>query len=940
MFDNITQMDTYDFLNSSEPEVIENLYQTYLYRSQELAPDLRHFFAGFDFAAKNYKRQDGVEMPSEFKVLELIRDYRQRGHLFTKTNPVRTRRKYSPNLSIENYGLTSEDLDKVFKAGIEIGLGPSRLRDIIEHLDKTYCQSIGAEFMFIRQPEIVKWLLQKMEPVRNTPAYTHEQKKAMLTTLSRAVLFEKFIHKKFPGQKRFSLEGAESLIPALHALMEKGVEMGNQEFVIGMPHRGRLNVLANVLKKPFSSIFAEFRGLEYEDELLLGDVKYHLGYTSTLKTLTGKQFKVTLAPNPSHLEAVNPVVQGITRALLDAHYQRDNNKITPILIHGDASVAGQGIVYEVLQMSGLPAYSVGGTVHIVVNNQIGFTTHYLDGRTSIYCTDVAKTVQAPVFHVNADDVEAVVFAIQLAMEFRETFHRDVFIDLLGYRRYGHNESDEPRFTQPVLYKIIEKHPDPRSIYFPKLIAEGVVTREFVDAQEEAFSRRLEESLQMASQKEKINITNLLQEEWKDFRRAREEDFYQSPETGYKIEKLKDLTQKMTTLPEDKKFFRKLVKLLEERRDMVVNNEKVDWAMAELLAYASLVTEGYPVRMSGQDVERGTFSHRHAVLTIEDSEERYSPLAHLSPNQASFEIYNSLLSEYGVLGYEYGYALARPKALTIWEAQFGDFANGAQIIFDQFISSAEDKWNVMNGLTLFLPHGYEGQGPEHSSARIERVLILAAENNMQVVNCTTPANFFHVLRRQVLRDIRKPLIVFTPKSLLRHPSVISDLNELGQGRFLEVIDDPKADPAKVERLIFCWGKVYYDLLEEKEKTNAEHVAIVRIEQMYPFPKHQVESILEKYGNTKVRLWVQEEPANMGAWGFLKINYDHYDLKLIARPASGSPATGSSKFHFMQQRKIIDKAFHQCVCPRLDIECRMVCIGNKWQTFARELQDPSN
>ncbi len=934
-------MDTYDYLNSSEPEVIESYYQTYLYRSEELAPDLRNFFAGFDFAAKSYKRsREGEEMPSEFKVLELIRDYRQRGHLFTKTNPVRTRRKYSPNLNPENYGLQKEDLEKVFKAGVEIGLGPARLRDIIEHLDKTYCQSIGAEFMFIRQPEIVKWLLQRMEPIRNTPAYSVEQKKAILTTLTRAVLFEKFIHKKFPGQKRFSLEGAESLIPALHALMEKGVELGNREFIIGMPHRGRLNVLANVMKKPFSTIFAEFRGLEYEDELILGDVKYHLGYTSILKTLGGTQFKVTLSPNPSHLEAVNPVVQGITRALIDANYQGDKKKITPILIHGDASIAGQGIVYEVLQMSGLPAYNVGGTVHIVVNNQIGFTTHYLDGRTSTYCTDVAKTIQSPIFHVNADDVEAVVFAIQLAMEFRETFHRDVFIDLLGYRRYGHNESDEPRFTQPVLYKIIEKHPDPRSIYASRLIEERVAQPELIQAQEEAFNRRLEESLKIANEKEKINITNFLEEQWKGYRRANDDDFLQSPETGYPVDQLKSLALRMTTLPEDKNFFRKLVKLLEERRDMVIKAEKVDWAMAELLAYASLVTEGHPVRISGQDVERGTFSHRHAVLTIEDSEEKYSPLAHLSPDQATFEIYNSLLSEYGVLGYEYGYALARPQALTIWEAQFGDFANGAQIIFDQFISSGEDKWSVMNGLVLYLPHGYEGQGPEHSSARIERVLILAAENNMQVVNCTTPANFFHVLRRQVLREIRKPLIIFTPKSLLRHPLVISELKDLAQGRFLEVIDDPQADPEKVERLIFCWGKVYYDLLEEKEKTQASNIAIVRIEQMYPFPQHQVESILTKYANARVRLWVQEEPANMGAWGFLKINFDHYNLKLIARPASGSPATGSSKFHFMQQRKIIDKAFHQCVCPRLDIECRMVCIGNKWQTFAKEINDVSN
>ncbi len=927
-------MDSYSFLNASDPKVLDDLYQEFLLKKNDLPNEWQLFFTGYELGIKNYVENQSQMIPDEFKVLELIRDYRERGHLFTKTNPVRTRRKYSPDLNISNYGLKESDLDKVFQAGNEIGIGAASLRNIIQHLEQTYCQSFGAEFMFIRQPEVLKWLITKMESRRNTPSYTIEEKKAILTSLSRAVLFEKFIHKKFPGQKRFSLEGVESMIPALFALMEKGVAMGNEEFIVGMPHRGRLNVLANVLRKPFNDILAEFHGLEYEDELLLGDVKYHLGYTSTLKTLRGKEYKVTLSPNPSHLEAVNPVVEGITRARLDDAYQRNTNKITPILIHGDAAIAGQGIVYEVLQMSGLPAFSTGGTIHIVANNQLGFTTHYLDGRTSIYCTDVAKTTQSPIFHVNADDVEAVVYAVELSMEFRETFHRDVFIDLLGYRRYGHNEGDEPRFTQPVLYKIIENHPDPRSIYLQKLIQEKIIDEDYASKQEAKFNQKLEESLQNAEEREKINIRNFLEDEWKNYRRATENDFKQSPNTEVSRKVIEDLIVKMTTLPEDKKFFRKVVKLFEDRREMVLKQGKVDWAIAELLAYATLVSEGHPVRISGQDVERGTFSHRHAILTIEDSEEKYSPLAHLTPDQASFEIYNSLLSEYGVLGFEYGYALARPEALTIWEAQFGDFANGAQIIFDQFMSSAEDKWNVMNGLVVLLPHGYEGQGPEHSSGRIERFLILCAENNLQIVNCTTPANFFHLLRRQLKREFRKPLIVFTPKSLLRHPKVISPVEDLTYGQFMEVIDDPKADPKRIKRVLLCSGKVYYDLLEEKEKTNNEEIAIIRLEQLYPFPEEQLMNLRQKYDNDPVWLWVQEEPANMGAWSYLKTHHDDFGLKHVARPASGSPATGSSKFHFAQQRKIIDKAFHQCICPRLDIECRMKCIGNQWQTFIEE------
>ncbi len=928
-------MDKFSYLNSSDAEAIDAEYRAFLQNPESLTPEWRQFFEGFEFARINYSEAENISYPSEFKVLNLITAYRSRGHLFTQTNPVRTRRQYFPNLDIHTFGLSESDLTKVFQAGKELGLGAATLNDILAHLKQTYCQSVGVEYMYIRTPAITEWLMKKMESVRNTPTFSSPEKRRILYKLSQAVLFEKFIHKKFPGQKRFSLEGGESLIPALDAVIEKGVEYGNQEFVIGMPHRGRLNVLSNILQKPYSDIFTEFQGLEYENELILGDVKYHLGYTSERSTLNNKTVKLTLAPNPSHLETVDPVVEGITRARLDRFYKGDFNKITPVLIHGDAAISGQGIVYELVQMSGLKGYNTGGTIHLIVNNQIGFTTNYLDGRTSTYCTDVAKTIQSPVFHVNADDAEAVAYTIQLAMEFREQFHRDVFVDLLGYRKYGHNESDEPRFTQPVLYKIIEKHEDPRQIYVKRLVSEGLITEQEAAEEERTFNELLEDNLKESKSAEKAVITNFLHDEWKGIRKAEQADFNHSPFTGINREDFIDLAKKITFLPEGKNFFKKIRKLYDDRLQMVLKTGQLDWAMGELMAYATLLKDGYDVRISGQDVERGTFSHRHAALTIEDSEEKYIPIRHAIERENSFEIYNSLLSEYGVLGFEYGYALNSPNTLTVWEAQFGDFGNGAQIIFDQFISSAEDKWNVMNGLVVLLPHGFEGQGPEHSSARMERYLTLCAENNIQILNCTTPASFYHALRRQMIRDFRKPLIVFTPKSLLRHPACVSPIDDFVAGRFNEVIDDQTADPDKIGRVLLCTGKIYYDLIDEKTKTGNQSVAIVRLEQIFPLPAEQLKQIKQKYSKAEHWLWVQEEPANMGAWGFLKLNAGFIDLKLIARPASGSPATGSSKFHFIQQKKIVDKALHQCVCPRLDIECRMVCIGNKWQSFAREI-----
>ncbi len=920
-------MDPFSYLNNLDHAVIEELFEKFRQDPMSVDESWRKFFEGFEFCRMNYKseKSDVFIAPDEFKVISLINGYRQRGHLFTRTNPVRTRRKYTPTLDLENFGLSEAELGKTFQAGKEIGIGTAKLSEILDRLNRTYCRSIGVEYLYIRTPEQVEWLKSRMEGTCNEPAYSLAEKTSILEDLARAVLFEKFIHKKFPGQKSFSLEGAESLIPALGAVIDRGAGLGAREFVIGMPHRGRLNVLANILSKPVDLILSEFEGKEYQDEELLGDVKYHLGYTTETDTPSGQKVHVSLAPNPSHLEAVNPVVEGLARARVEKAYSGNNDLVVPILIHGDASISGQGIVYEVLQMSGLGGYQTGGTIHLVVNNQLGFTTNYLDGRSSTYCTDVAKTLLCPVFHVNADDVEAVVFTIQMAMEFRARFHKDVFIDLLGYRKYGHNESDEPRFTQPVLYKIIEQHPDPLEIYVGRLDAENTLSSIDLAGIRSRITAGLEQALERSKTIEKGDITPFLSDLWRPYRRALPEELCKSPETGVSREQLLLISEKLTLLPEGKSFFKKIHKLQSDRREMVAN-DRLDWAMGELLAYGSLLLEGHPVRISGQDSQRGTFSHRHAVLTVEDSEEKYTPLEHLSPAQAKFRIYNSLLSEYGVLGFEYGYAFGDPEALVIWEAQFGDFSNGAQVIIDQYLSSAEDKWKLMNGLVLMLPHGYEGQGPEHSSARLERFLNLCGHLNMQIVNCTTPANLFHVLRRQLYRPFRKPLVIFTPKSLLRHPACVSSLNDLTNGGFREVIDD-LSDPAKVKKVVFCSGKIYYDIAEEKQKQNKQEVALVRLEQLYPLPLNQLNEVIARYASAKTFEWIQEEPVNMGAWQYIAQNFKVKKLMHTARPASGSPATGSSKLHKIQQRLLVEKALGQCTCEHAYGSCRLHCADDE-------------
>lgn len=907
-------MDKFSSIGNQEQETIEDLYQTYLESPETLDKSWQHFFAGFELARTSYPikhapaEQSGIN--KEFAILNLIHGYRQRGHLFTKTNPVRARRQYSPTLDIENFGLSKDDLETTFQAGDEIGIGAAKLKDIVEHLEATYCHSIGVEYAYIRNPDVLQWLKEKMEGSRNSMQFSDEKRRDIFYHLKIAVGFESYIHKKFVGKKRFSLEGGESLIPALDGVIERGAELGIEEFIIGMAHRGRLNVLANILQKPYKKIFKEFYGNEYEDGIWSGDVSYHLGYENEVETDLGKKVKLKLMPNPSHLETVGPIVQGIVRARINSVYERNYKKAAGIIIHGDAAVAAQGVVYETIQMSQLDGYRTGGTIHLIINNQVGFTTSYLDSRSSTYSTDIAKVTRSPVFHVNGDDVEALVYTIKLAMEYRQKFHHDVFIDILCYRKYGHNEGDEPRFTQPMLYKAIEKHPNVRDIYAEKLSGLGIMSKEESRRRIKEFDGLLEENYLESQKIEKLKIRKFLNDEYDFYEKPCKRMFDQSVETGVKPERLLAIADKINNLPKDLTFFKKVNRILSDRK-MMMQDDRLDWAMAELLAYGTLVDEGHPVRLSGQDSERGTFAHRHASFVVEGTDEKYFPLKHVSENQATFHVFNSLLSEYAVMGFEYGYALAKPGGLTIWEAQFGDFFNVAQVIIDQYISSAFEKWGLMNNLVLLLPHGYEGQGPEHSSGRIERFLELSANNNIQVIVPTTPANMFHILRRQVKMKMRLPLIVFTPKSLLRHPMVHSTVGDLAKGGFLEVIDDQAADPDIVEKVVFTSGRLYYDLLRHKLENAVDNIAIVRIEQIYPIPTIQIDEILKKYNRAEEILWAQDEPENMGAWPFLNRKLPHLNMKLVSRPESASPAVGLMDKHLQGLEEILNSVFEEKV-----------------------------
>jgi 2-oxoglutarate dehydrogenase E1 component len=907
-------MNKLSYLSNANSAYIDSLYQSYKEDPDSIDFGWQKFFEGFDFGRGSEAGVVSAETPDHFlkeiKVLNLINGYRQRGHLFTKTNPVRERRSYFPGKELITFGLDDSDLDIVFNAGVEVGLGSAKLKDILALVEQTYCQSIGVEYKYLRNPEKLKWFELRMESERNTPNFGIETKKRILAKLNEAVVFENFLGTKFLGQKRFSLEGAEAVIPALDSVIQKGAELGIEEFVIGMAHRGRLNVLANIMHKTYKDIFSEFEGKGFDVNTPFGgDVKYHLGYSTDVKTDSGKNVHLSLSPNPSHLETVDSVVQGMVRSKIDFKYEGDYKRIAPILIHGDASLAGQGITYEVLQMAKLDGYKTGGSIHLVINNQVGFTTNYKDARSSTYCTDLAKVTLSPVFHVNGDDVEAIVYAINMAVEYRQKYHNDVFIDILCYRRYGHNEADEPKFTQPLLYKAIETHANPREIYNQKLLEQGTVDANLAKEMEKDFRALLLERLNEAKEDQTYSaVHQIFGGSWKGLKLAKPGAISIPVNTKVSANDVLTLAKAISTLPADKKFFKKIEKLFNERRKM--SDTKVyDWAMGELLAYGTLLQEGFRVRISGQDVERGTFSHRHAVLTLEDSEEEYIPLAQLNNESAKFEIYNSHLSEYGVLGFEYGYALANPMALVIWEAQFGDFVNGAQIVIDQFITSAETKWQRSNGLVMLLPHGFEGQGPEHSSGRIERFMEACADDNIQVVNCTTPANFFHVLRRQLKRDFRKPLVVFTPKSLLRSAQCVSKLEEFSEGKFNEVIDDHFVKAADVKRVLFCSGKVYYDLLEKQQTDKRKDVAVVRLEQLYPMPYDQLEAIQSKYKKATEFVWVQEEPENMGAWPYISRKFRHSSIhfELISRQESSSTATGYAKLHIAQQLYIVATAF---------------------------------
>ena len=912
-------MDRFSYISNAEAAYIEELYNNYRQNPSSIDPGWQRFFEGYDFSLNfnpevSFKKPNGAPAEAETglvgketQVRELIMAYRMRAHLKSDTNPIRPRRQHRVNLDLQDFGLSESDLDTEFEVGKRIGLGKSTLRTIIDTLKKIYMGPVGFAYMYIRDQEILEWFREKAENefLHFTPS--QEEKQHILKRLNEAVVFENFLHTKYIGQKRFSLEGGENTIPALDTIINLAAEYGVKEVIIGMAHRGRLNVLANIIGKTYEEIFSEFEGntdpdLTYGD----GDVKYHQGYTSEFTTRNNKKIYLKLAPNPSHLEAVDPVILGYTRGQIDDEYRGDETMALPVLIHGDAAVAGQGIIYETAQMASLEGYRLGGTIHFVINNQVGFTTNYDDARSSIYCTDIAKIIDAPVLHINGDDPEAVIFAARLAVEFRQKFKKDIFLDLLCYRRHGHNESDEPKFTQPMMYNLIAKHPNPREVYSKRLIVRGDLDAELAKKMDSEFRNLLQDRLNLVKQHPLPYRPQKIEEEWQQMKKPEPEVFDESPDTSISREYLEKIGQALSECPKGFKPLKQVDKLLKDRKAAFFEKRILTWADAELLAYGSLLLNGNIVRMSGQDVKRGTFSHRHAVIFDADTNDAWCNLDHIGDKQQKFRIFNSPLSEYSVLGFEYGYAMATPNALVIWEAQFGDFANGSQVIIDQFVASAESKWQRMNGIVLLLPHGYEGQGPEHSNARPERYLQLAAEYNIIVANVTTPANIFHLLRRQVIWNFRKPCMVMSPKSLLRHPQVVSPVHEFTSGKFREVIDDGFADKKKTKKVLLCSGKIYYDLLDEQTTKNRDDVAIVRLEQIYPFPQKQLGQIIGQYPKAKT-VWVQEEPENMGALSFMKRMYGEKIAETISRKASASPATGYHKVHEQEQHEIIKRSF---------------------------------
>lgn len=853
------------------------------------------------------------------RALMLIRAYRVRGHLIAKFDPLGLEgRVEHPELDPRHYGFTDADMDRPIFIDHVLGLEMATLREILAIVKETYCGSIGVEFMHIQEPDVKAWIQRRIEGIRNQTDFTIKGKRAILERLIEGEGFEKFLNVKYTGTKRFGLDGGESAVPALEQIIKRGGQLGIKEIVIGMPHRGRLNVLANVMRKPYQAIFSEFKGgsANPEDTAGSGDVKYHLG-TSSDRVFDGEPVHLSLTANPSHLEAVNPVVLGKVRAKQRQRGDNDRHEVMGLLMHGDAAFAGQGLVPETLDLAELKGYRTGGTIHLIVNNQIGFTTAPSYSRSSPYPSDVAKMTQTPIFHVNGDDPEAVVHVARIATEFRQEFHRDVVIDMFCYRRHGHNEADEPMFTNPVMYRTIGNHPTTREIYARKLVNEGVLTEDEAEKMNAAFRTHLDKEFE-ASESYRPNKADWLEGKWKGLSRLQGAEEMRDDDTSVSMELLDEVGRALSEPPANFEVNKKILRQLKAKRKMIESNEGVDWAMAEALAYGTLCIDGGGVRLSGQDSGRGTFSHRHAVLVDQVNEERFIPINNIRPgNQRELEVIDSPLSEAGVLGFEYGYSLAEPERLVIWEAQFGDFANGAQVIIDQFIASGETKWLRFSGLVMLLPHGYEGQGPEHSSARLERYLQLCAEENMQVVNLTTPAQFFHALRRQVCRNFRKPLIVMAPKSLLRHKLCVSHLGEMGpETRFRRVL--PEQDrlvlDKKIRRVVLCSGKLYYDILQGRRDREIKDVAIVRVEQLYPFPWKGILQQMGRYPNAEV-VWAQEEPANMGSWFFVgqrietimrELDKKHLHPVYVGRRGAASPATGSNKKHHEEQEWIVDQS----------------------------------
>ncbi|HSR54282.1 MAG TPA: 2-oxoglutarate dehydrogenase E1 component [Acidobacteriota bacterium] len=891
---------------SASADFIEELYARWKEDPDSVSSDWGHFFRGFEMGLGD---ADPRAERGQLRVDRLVEAYRSRGHLAARTDPLGdSPAEAQAHLEFKRFGLGEDELDEEFETGLKGGPSRAPLRQIIETLRETYCGSVGVEYLHGSHREMHDWLEEQMEPVGNNPSFQRSKRLEILRQLTDAEVFENFLQRRYPGQKRFSLEGGESLLPAMHFFIEAAADAEIKEVVVGMAHRGRLNVLANILNKPYAEIFYEFEDVDPAAVDGDGDVKYHRGYSSLHQSQSGAEVKVSLTANPSHLEAVDPVVLGRTRAKQRRHDDiKERRKVVPLLLHGDAAFSGQGLVAEAFNLSELPGYRTGGTVHIVVNNQIGFTTSPGEARSTLYPTDVAKMVGAPILHVNGDDPEAVVYVTELALRFRQKFSKDVVIDLVCYRRHGHNEGDEPRFTQPQLYKKIENRPPVRELYVDYLLECCELSQEEAEKEHDQFNQRLQEELDTLEENEPEVVPQAFGELWEGLDKPYS---HEPADTQVSYDTLVKVSRALTTVPEGFALNPKIKRALGKRMKAVKERKDIDWPFAELLAFGSLLTEGLPVRLSGQDSARGTFSQRHSVWQDTETQESYIPLDHVGDGQERFCVYNSMLSEAGVLGFDFGYAYSEPHMLVLWEAQFGDFANGAQVIIDQFIVSSQSKWKRTAGLVMLLPHGYEGQGPEHSNAYLERYLAACAEDNIQVVNLTTPANYFHVLRRQLKRPFRRPLIVMAPKSLLRHKLCVSPLDDLVEGRFNEVLDDPSKNH-KAKRLVLCSGKVFYDLLQRRDEKEDDSVALVRVEQFYPYPETQLRQVVEHYSKVEEVVWAQEESANRGGWMFMqpRLRRLFFDLPVhyVGRDPSSSPATGYHTVHKREQEELVEAVF---------------------------------